>query len=280
MIKQRTAKLAFAIISSLILVVAQAVPTYAQADCAVTISNPNNISVGNGTQYFVVSFKNTGDTAFNDWYWQQSFQGTGEYQYQLNYDGSTISPAPTGGGGWYYQGTLNPGAEVTYKIYINPTSARNVALQAYWSSNYNACSVTGSPLVISEYVPPVPTPSAPVVTATTNGTSVELTWPAVENAVTYDVIKNGTTVSDNQTATLYQESGLALNTEYQFAVTATNTTGTSGTSNYIVYTPVPNDYVSPDPDIPAGYIKMVSLSIALFAGWLTIRAFRWKDSRD
>ena len=60
---------------------------------------------------------------------------------------------------------------------------------------------------------------APRLTAHTNGTSVDLTWNATNNATSYNIYRNGELIA-NTTSTSYTDSGLDYGTLYAYTVTS------------------------------------------------------------
>ena len=60
---------------------------------------------------------------------------------------------------------------------------------------------------------------APSLTATANGTNVNLTWNATNNATSYNVYRNGAFLT-NTTSTSYTDSGLEFGTVYAYTVTS------------------------------------------------------------
>ena len=60
---------------------------------------------------------------------------------------------------------------------------------------------------------------APVVNATANGTNVNLTWDATNNATSYNIYRDGAYL-DNTTSTSYTDAGLEYGTVYAYTITS------------------------------------------------------------
>lgn len=124
----------------------------------------------------------------------------------------------------YTDTTANPG--VAYK-YMVRAYVGDSAETVIFSGNSNEATAT-----------PVDSPDAPLNLRSTGrtSTSITLAWGAVPGA-TYTVVRNGTEVEDDITATTYTDDGLTLSTTYTYVVFATSSTGEdSDDSNEITVT--------------------------------------------
>jgi hypothetical protein len=83
---------------------------------------------------------------------------------------------------------------------------------------------------------PPTTPTGLTVTTTTVS-SVSLSWNAATGATSYQLYRDGTQVYSSS-STNYNDTGLGSGTTYQYAVRATNSTGSSGLSSPVSATTV------------------------------------------
>jgi hypothetical protein len=118
-----------------------------------------------------------------------------------------------------------------------PYSGRTIASGAGRINVYRALQAAGG------QTPAVP--SAPTgLTATPGNGQASLSWTASAGAAGYNVLRSTTsgngyaTVATGVTATTYTNTGLTNGTTYYYVVTATNSAGTSGTSNQASATPL------------------------------------------
>jgi fibronectin type 3 domain-containing protein len=122
-----------------------------------------------------------------------------------------------------------------------------------------------------------PVPSAPTgVTGTAGAGSARITWPAVDNATSYNIYYStspGVTTATQTKVTGATSPAIVPNlirgVAYYFVVTAENAAGESGVSNEVSVTPNPPDPVFSQADL-AGTWNVRVLRSAPTAGWYSV----------
>jgi fibronectin type 3 domain-containing protein len=98
-------------------------------------------------------------------------------------------------------------------------------------------------LAVAVFMPAGAVPGAPTLSAAGSGSQVTLTWSAVANASSYNVLRSTTSGGETllvggRTGTTYTDTTTAIGTRYYYEVQAVNGNGTSGNSAEVSVTPL------------------------------------------
>ncbi len=126
-----------------------------------------------------------------------------------------------------YNAVMSPNQEIlkTFTFAVNPEAPHNhvinfIATVKYVYSPYTSWELPLSIVVKND-------PNAPKnLTANTSENSVTLNWSPVDNAIRYNVYRNGDFIG-NTAATTYYDGGLESNTEYRYQVSGITASGES-----------------------------------------------------
>lgn len=147
----------------------------------------------------------------------------GATAYDVLTDGVTVSNIT---GTTYTHSGLAANTAHTYKV-----MAKNAATASDWSSQ-------------ATYTTRLSTPNTPAL-ASAAADSITLNWVVIPGATAYDVMADGTVIS-NITGTTYTHSGLTANTSHTYKIMAKNTATTSDWSSQVTYMTVLSTPNAPD----------------------------------
>lgn len=99
-------------------------------------------------------------------------------------------------------------------------------------------------LAVAVFLPAGALPGVPTLSAAASGSQVILTWSAVANASSYNVLRSTTSGGETLlvgglTGTTYTDNTAAIGSKYYYEVQAVNGHGTSGSSAEVSVTPLP-----------------------------------------
>src|SRR5581483_11768727 len=208
----------------------------------------------NGTAYtYTVSATNGTDTSAS------SAPVTATHQAPLSAPGTPSSLTATAGDSSVSLAWSASAGAMSYQVFRDGAVVGSTATNSYSDSGltngttyaYTVSAVNSagaSPESAAVSATPTGAPKAPAaptgLVATAANATITLTWDMVTGATGYHVYRNGTAVGSPATNS-FTDTGLTNGTAYQYAVTASNSAGSSPQSASITATPNPQVPATP-----------------------------------